>query len=72
MPDMVRPGSWSRPAGGRRSALSHFRLCRTFGGDGAWWLAEQDPVAEEREAGPAIHLPFDHFVLVFTPSVRPL
>jgi hypothetical protein len=30
----------------RRSALSHFRLCRTFGGNGRW-LAEQDPVAQE-------------------------
>jgi hypothetical protein len=38
------------------SGLSILRLYLTFGGDGAW-LAEQDAVAQEGEAGAAVHLP---------------
>src|SRR6202050_3562324 len=43
-------------------ALSHFRLCRTFGGDVP--LAEQDAMPEEVEPGSSVHLPLDHFRLV--------
>jgi hypothetical protein len=48
----------ARPSAG----VSRKRLCRAFGGD--WALAEQDPVAEEREAGSAVLLG-----LGVTPSV---
>ena len=54
------------------TALSHFRLCLTFGGDGAWcqpsrmrWRSRVNP------ARPHI-CRLIIFVLVFTPSVRPL
>jgi hypothetical protein len=39
-------GVLGRSGPAKLSALSHFRPCRTFGGDGPWWLTEQDPVAD--------------------------
>ncbi|GIH59794.1 hypothetical protein Msi02_06110 [Microbispora siamensis] len=49
--------------GGRRDrvGLSNQRLCLSFGGDGV--LGQEDAVAEEREAGSAVHLAHGSFRL---------
>ena len=68
-----QPRSRMSPRGSVSStALSHFRLCRTFGGDGPW--RQPSRIRWRRRAKPA--RPYICLliilVLVLTPSVRPL